>query len=544
MSIKLIFDAQSSRDIIKIKIKNTTLIDFTLDVGGTQIRLKSSLRPEWDNDTPNVLFLQGSDTEFDNDFVEIPRKNLKYFLFAIWKYNEQFPPPPEGISWINIHKFKCKHCNGIKSVTQFDQTNFEYCLTCKDDLKICANCGRLCAEHIFEGEYFCNNCVYKDSYCQICEQEHKVTRRLGVVDFTDYHGGNKHLDSCADCYGTDINLGAELTYTYKPKIFNFMDYDFKKEKYTVLSAPLNNVLYMGTEIEAVFYEKKHVNVVLGKILELNDGHEHEVIYAKHDGTICDPGSEIVTHPLTLNMFRHTSWDKLFDNVIKPVTYGIGGHIHINKTAFVSPLHVYKFCKFVRTNIEYMEWVAERPLQSDWCKAYSNNGKATRVAKNYKKNYNRDRYEMINFTSNTIELRFFWSPSNTGMLLKNVEFVDALYNYTRDVKLHFDYMEFETYIYKHSIAYPYLYNFMLKRGDKYATFRTNSEIVTMYAEVDTEEACCSSPCDPDSYYICARCGEDIPENEDWLYGNTYYHHICYNEMRVDIAENTNDNGEED
>ena len=535
MSIKLIFDVGGSRDTIKVQIKNTILIDFTLAVGGLHIILKYSLRPEWDQDTPNVLFLQGSNTEFDNDFVEIPRKNLKFFLFAIWKYNSTLEASlEEDLSWINIHKFKCKHCSGIKSVTQFDQINFEYCLTCKDDLKICADCGRLGAEHLFGGECFCNNCVCKNSYCQMCEQEHKVTRRLDAVDFSDYHGGSKHLNSCMDCYGTDIELGAELIYTYKPKIFNFMDYDFKKEKYTVFNTPLNNVLYMGTEIEAVFYEKKHVNVVLGKILKLNEGCAHELIYAKHDGTICDPGSEIVTHPLTLNMFRHISWEKLFDNIIKPVTFGIGGHIHLNKTAFVSSLHVYKFCKFVRTNIKYIEWVAERPLQNDWCKAYSNNGKATRVAKNYINNHNQDRYEMINFTEDTIELRFFWSPSNTEMLLKNVEFVDALYNYTRDVKLHFDYQEFETYIHKHSVAYPYLYNFMLGRGVD-ISFTTNSEIAQLYTKDTTEEACCSLSCDPESSYVCDWCGEDILEDEENEYDGSYYHDHCYSEMLADRAD---------
>jgi len=526
--IKLIFDAQGSRDNIKVRVENASReINFKIPIGDTQIILKSSVRPEWDNIMQDVLFLQGSDIEFENDFVEIPRKKLKYFLFAIWKHNGE-----QGAVWLDTHKFKCKHCKGIKSVTKFDQSFFEYCLDCISELKACADCKKLGASHIFQGKYYCDACVGIDTYCQMCEEEHKTTRELSFNTNGDYHGSEKFISVCSNCAAKPVNLGLELNYLYKPTYFNFMDYDFKKNVCVVHETPLNNKIYMGTEIEAEFDNKKSVNVVLGKVLKLNDAHEHEIIYAKHDGTIEDPGSEIVTHPLTLNMFRHVSWKKLFDNVIRPNTFGIGGHIHINKTAFVSPLHVYKFCKFIRTNCQYIEWIAERPLQKDWCKSYSDNGKVVEVAKRFKRHYNNDRYEMINFTQNTIELRFFWSPSNTGMLLKNVKFVDALYNYTRDVKMHFDYKEFESYVEDNCIKYPYLYNFILKR-DGVNSFATNLESVGAHINTRSYEEFEIAP--SRQFEICDWCDEEIEGEPTWYEGSSY-HDSCYADM---IYQNRSD-----
>lgn len=79
--IKLNFDVASSGDKVKVCVENVARdIDYTVAIGSSQIQLKSSLRPEWDADIPDVLFLQGTNTMYDNEVVEIPRKNLKYFL--------------------------------------------------------------------------------------------------------------------------------------------------------------------------------------------------------------------------------------------------------------------------------------------------------------------------------------------------------------------------------------------------------------------------------------------------------------------------------
>jgi hypothetical protein len=540
--IKLIFGEQHQyRGKVELCIENISReIDFNLDIDGINIRIKSSVCPEWDSDNPNILFLQGSDKENENSSVILPKKNLKYFLFAIWKYNIKLPEYIllEDLEWINKYQFKCKHCNVVQSITQFDQENFEYCLDCKVKLKTCYNCDRLNAQHLFGEQYYCDNCVVKNSFCQNCETEYTITRGCEYSIPNNFHGPDVLIGLCTNCWGKDILFGEENHYHYTPE-FLFRDYDYKKKQYEVQTEARNNKLYMGMEIEAQFKPAEHTNIVIGRLLKFYNKQEKEILYAKHDGTVPDPGSELVTHPMTLNMFRHIEWQTLFDNIKRPSNDEIGGHIHINKNAFVSPLHVYKFCNFLRTNIEYVEWVAERSLQ-EWCKANSRDGKIVQLAKRFKRVENTDRYEMVNFTKNTIELRFFKSPFTISMLLKNVEFVDALYNYTRDVTLQFSYQNFEEYTDKNSIKYPYLYNFILKR--KAYTFCKNAERFRQGVSYDNtvsrsdysftnsvvNEEITSEENAPDPVEgTCVYCNELVYEDEAYEYHeDNLYHDSCF------------------
>lgn len=537
----IILREQGSTGVFNI-INSDRSINFNLEINRKNIILKSSNRPEWTSEYPEILFLQGESREYDNETITIPRKNLKYFLFAIYQYNQENAPQAHiANTFIETYKFKCVHCNRNKSVIHFHPKHFDYCLECAVNIHSCADCGEL-APHKFGSFYYCDNCVVINGYCQNCEEERYLVKSKTIDLPNDYHGSAKRIYLCADCWTQDIYMGREHHYHYTPDTFTFWDYDFRKKKRIKRATPLNNVLYMGTEIEAQFLPKKHTNIVIGKILNTYGRDKEELIYAKHDGTVPDPGSELVTHPMTLSMYRSLTWKGLFDSIIKPESFGIGGHVHLSKTAFVSPIHVYKFCNFLRTNVEYTEWIGERPLQGEWCKAYSGNGKIVQLAQRYKDNENNDRYEMINFTRYTIELRFFWSPSSTAMLLKNVEFIDALYNYTQICPIKFTYQDFENFIEKFSIKYPYLYNFILDRYKKQPdlNFISNSEAARIRSNAEeiynsytraTDARVTPTPRQP---LECSWCHSSI-------YGDEYashtdgrlYHLSCYDDMMDDI-----------
>jgi hypothetical protein len=194
---------------------------------------------------------------------------------------------------------------------------------------------------------------------------------------------------------------------------------------------------------------------------------------------------------------------------------IGGHIHINKNAFWSIGHTYKFLRFLRTNIEYVEFIGERLLQQQWCKASSKDGRVVQLVKQSKRAENSDRYEMVNFTNQTIELRFFWSPPCPASLYKNAEFVDSLFHYTINSSLHFNVEEFEKYIEFNCSSYPYLYNYIISRKGN-NSFSPNAELCKIQPNRIS-----ASPVECESALECNSCGEEINSDDIcFVRGATY------------------------
>ena len=471
--------------------------DIYLENKDVTIYLRASACPE--NQYP-TLFLQGTDVTREDRVVTASIEEFRDFVSAILQYNRALDLEYSG--WADSIKYPCTACGGEFSPNAMSEAHPDYCKACVETLKICAGCGALGATHVFGTDIFCNNCVSQGSVCQVCATGNKVTRNRSVTVPEDYHGRQKNVRICPDCWGKELVLGGEHHYHYRPEQFYFWDIKgvSKKTKSAgkrvCATAPQDKVLYMGTEIEAIFPKNSHTNIVIAKILEVYGTDKEKLVYAKHDGTVPDPGTELVTHPMTLSMIRSLSWEGLFKQIIMPETKAIGGHMHLNKTAFWTPGHVYKFLKFMRTNIEFVEFIGERPLQADWCKSRSGDGSAVQLAKSYVGNKNSDRYEMINFTQDTIELRFFFTPTTAAALYKNAEFVDSLYNYTINAPLHFTCKDYTTYVEARKTDYPHLAEYLAPKEGH--TFLTNGENANVK---------------PKDKGRCASCGRSFDEHSD-------------------------------
>lgn len=458
-----------SEEIVEFKIVTSPP---NIRFNGTEFYFRSSIGPELVNNT--ILYLHGSDSSMNDDILVAYNEVMKNII----KTCIEFDPSIAMLPWVKEFTFRCKTCGLYFNIFDFSNNYSEYCHSCVTQLKICVSCGATDAEYEFGGEYFCRNCT-SSVPCQNCGKEVR-TKCKEVLVPSDYHGTNKYINLCPDCYDKDIEYGKEHHYHYTPNNYIFWDINNKGER--IQRRKTKGKLFMGTEIEAMFPPKIHTNVTLAKILNVYGSKDESILYAKHDGTVPDPGSEIVTHPMTLNFIRHLTWDGVFKNIISPDSNSIGGHVHINKNAFESPAHVYKFIYFLRTNIRFVEFIGERPLQDEWCKPYSSNGKQINIALKYKEHRNNDRYEMINFTQNTIELRFPKTPTTVSSLYKNAEFIDALYNYSKDAPFKFTVNQFKVWldIPKNSINYPHLLNYMCGNNSEFISEaeRYNPEILAI------------------------------------------------------------------
>lgn len=154
-------------------------------------------------------------------------------------------------------------------------------------------------------------------------------------------------------------------------------------------------------------------------------------FCKEDGSL-NAGVEIVTVPMTLEQHR-----SVFDwrGVLAPLlpramsgsrTQRCGMHIHINRRS-MSALTLAKMYLFINApeNLRFMEILAQR----------SNNRWATMAKKDWPVDsggYTRaGRYQALNLTRNTAELRLFRGTIRHDRVMKNIEVAHSLVTWCRE-----------------------------------------------------------------------------------------------------------------
>ena len=279
--------------------------------------------------------------------------------------------------------------------------------------------------------------------------------------------------------------------------------------------PVKGELYFGVEIECLLKEK----YLTGYLTRLKDVYG-SIVTGKHDGTVSHnisqslrdvyrdiSATELVISPMTIDCYKNRTWGKIFDSVIKPDNYytsTLGGHIHMSMSAFSNRLHLYKYMKFIRTNIEYIKFIGERDFsRNDYCKAHSSSGKVVQQVKH--RSINGDRYEVLNITHfGTLENRFFVSPFTREHLIKNLEWCQALWEFTKTSQLHFTVEDFHAWVHKNDKEYPSLVTFIKHCN---STFEVNEEVI----------------CDDDDAFslLCECCGDDVCRDDViWVDGDAY------------------------
>jgi L-rhamnose mutarotase len=274
---------------------------------------------------------------------------------------------------------------------------------------------------------------------------------------------------CNDCYndryGDDDDDGSSSSkeiirsYNYKPT-----------PKFYKVSE--NDNVYLGIELEV---ERGDSNVTHKAMAEMVS---NDFLYFKSDGSL-NNGFEIVTHPMTISYIKkHKNvWADIL-NLLRSNKYRsydtrtCGMHIHISKNAFTT-WHLYRFMKFFVDNSDFVTKISQRKIENldRWAALTDDPSESTKeytqetlMYKAKKKRGNSKRYLAVNLQNdNSVEVRIFRGTLNDSSFFKNIEFVQALYDYTKSIPdPDMSLKSFLTFI-KDNNEYPYLRKFIADKN---------------------------------------------------------------------------------
>lgn len=298
------------------------------------------------------------------------------------------------------------------------------CTDCLSDLTTCDQCDERMVDmyDAINGDTVCGDCTR--GRCDDCD--HYAT---GCDDLTAVRWCHEVCDSCRDsnysyCHECDEYRSAdEDCYDcsrYDSDLIQNWDY-----------RPTPNFhgdgrLYMGLELEISSADNdcaRLANEALGSLG-----------YLKEDSSVSD-GFEIVTHPMTHEYAREQfPWGLLHELRQQGASnYDAGLHVHVNRTAFDCPSHVYRWMKLIYRNADQVTDIARRK-HSSWAK-FSSTARAhvKGAAKGDRCGF--DRYSAINVQNyHTFEIRVFASSLRKQEVLAALDLVAASVEYTRTLSV--------------------------------------------------------------------------------------------------------------
>lgn len=314
-----------------------------------------------------------------------------------------------------------QHINGMDVCEYCFYTQFRKCRSCRVSHLITAG--------IVSGEnnFFCSVCAVDRFFdCAWCNRHHEI----------DYLWQRVPEDgaicrNCQSAYTAERNPPPIHEYSYKPK--------------PKMQGKHKAGLFFGVELEvdAVSKRASSREDVPTRIVSKNEETAKQLrkeipfIYCKRDGSV-PGGFEIVTHPMSYYWIlqNKAAFDPIWGLVKKGYVSHDSGlcgmHIHMSKCAF-SPLHLYKFIQFFQKNKEFILVVSQRDKADleRWANvAYEgvSDKRLPRMAMD--KGGHPSRRQAVNLTpSNTVEIRIFRGTLKKERFFKNLEFCQALYEFT-------------------------------------------------------------------------------------------------------------------
>lgn len=271
----------------------------------------------------------------------------------------------------------------------------------------CYHCGNfaLDARHVttrHDGEAVCPNCL-QDRYWR-CE---------GCVEWFQFGDDCEACDASHDDFDDGFDDGSECSAVV-------YDYGHKP----VPDFHGSGRLFLGLELEINTPRGELDDAARLAVAELG-----ELGYLKEDSSI-KRGFELVTHPMSHDWASdHFPWrilGMLRDMGCSPD--GNGLHVHISRSAFDAPLHIYRWLKFFHRNQQQVIRIARRE-SPEWA-AFSAHSR--RHAKTLAKGEGwGERYSAINTNNvDTLELRIFASSLTAREVRAALDLAAATVEYTR------------------------------------------------------------------------------------------------------------------
>ena len=312
-------------------------------------------------------------------------------------------------------------------------------------------------EYIIKNPTFTRFNVYSSNYAR-----HFINRFDNIMECASC-GGDMHeifnnisseADSslCRNCHADELSKSIR-SYGYKP---NARFFDVIGDNVEAFEVP-NEKANIGIEVEIEKRSHCSINEMYNHAKKLNDFNDG-IFYCKEDSSIGADGFEIVSHPMTFKAVRKLNWDdsvfSLNDDFRAFHTEGCGMHIHISREAF-NDLTFHKFALMINTYQNFTHFISQRRNLGEyqrWAKfdteqihrAKKEASQKYRFWKSRKQEgsnrklshtastYSNTRYQVINDTNSaTIEIRCFKANISKQGFLKNIEFVEAMYNFCKE-----------------------------------------------------------------------------------------------------------------
>jgi len=262
---------------------------------------------------------------------------------------------------------------------------------CRDDYSECEHCS--CVVHYEEIGFvndetpYCQECLsYHCVYCDECEQ---------------WHNGQV----CGSAYINDYNFRVPL--------------EFRRGRKE--SSGLKDYFGLEVEVEADNDLAEDVDAL-------------DYLFCKEDGSV-PAGFEIVSQPGTLAFWQESrpELESLLENLINRgarsyKTSTCGMHIHINKKAFKSALHIFKFQALIYNNPAFTLFFSRRKAEhlENWASlTKESTNDLVKKAKGEGDTY--ERYIAVNLPNavKTVEVRMFRGTLSVDGIYRNLEYCAAL-----------------------------------------------------------------------------------------------------------------------
>ena len=388
-----------------------------------------------------------------------------------------------------LETFECADCD---NTLEADSNHYENCRSericenCSSDYHACDSCDDIIHR---DDVYWHDDC----SYCESCfDENYNHCDECGSsfhnddLNRAENRSGDTIVicDSCRDdgyyyCDGCDRNVISNMydcdedrcercisessgikNYGYKPrpKFFRVSD---------------NDNTYLGLELEVE--SKSSCTTSHRDMVRKIDCDE---LYFKRDGSL-DDGFEIVSHPMTISYIKKnkSKWSNILHELRSNGyrsydTYTCGMHIHISKNVFTT-WHLYRFMKFFVDNSDFVTKISQRKVENldKWAALTDNPREGSKeytqeslMYKAKKKRGNSKRYLAVNLQNdNSVEIRIFRGTLNDSSFFKNIEFVQALFDYTKSItETDMSLKSFLSFI-KDNNEYPYLRKFIADKN---------------------------------------------------------------------------------
>jgi hypothetical protein len=231
--------------------------------------------------------------------------------------------------------------------------------------------------------------------------------RIAYLQIFEGHG------YCGNCYDSVVEGNPIFGYCFKPK----------PRFFGTKQQPKDKILYFGCELEVAVDDDEDVEDKAVEVAALMK----DRAYLKKDSSI-GRGFEIVTHPHTWEEIRklwQDQWNEDIPGLSSHTSGTCGFHVHVSR-APLTKMHIQKIVVFVNApeNHDLVKTVAQRACNK-WgiLKADKKIGHCA---------HSEERYEAVNLENRqTIEFRIFRGNMRKDRILKNLEFVKATIDFTRD-----------------------------------------------------------------------------------------------------------------